>query len=159
MSLNPSNLNAAGANPSRTMLPNLARDKDCSNEEKNKVDRIVYYELMDAGIEPQFYETLRGYQSEVPTAYRADLCMWGFRRAWYYWVAEGPGIPADKAEEFHKTWGTQCRVNGHCGCPSPLDQNHGFAIGMYHIDTLEGLKAFAELLRSIYIPTPDEENP
>jgi len=91
-------------------------------------------------------------RGEVQSAYLGSHCRWIFKRAWYYWVAEGPGIPPDKAQDFHNQWGTQVRVEGHCGCPSPLEYNQGFAIGYYHIDTQEGLNAFAKLLKSIYIP-------
>ncbi len=154
MSLNPSNMIAAPTNPGKTLFPNLARHKKNHDNWENvckMVDQVVYAELKEADI-PIIgpHEFLR-HNREVPTAYMGELAMWGFRRAWYYWTAEGPGIPADKAEEFHKDWGTQCRVEGHCGCPSPLEWRHGFAIGSYHIDTQEGLNAFVKLLKPIYI--------
>lgn len=123
-----------------------------------EVDTQCEKELTVACIPMERAEFLRE-KREVPTALLGQLDLWSFRRAWYYWVAEGPGVPADKAEEFHKSYGTQCRVNGHCGCPSPLEQNHGFGIGMYHIDTQEGLNAFAQLLKSIYIEKKGEELP
>lgn len=162
MSLNPSNMIAAATNPTKTMFPNLARRLDWDDEDLSavelgeracvfvEVDTQCLKELNEAGITYEKAEFLRRKQ-EVPSSLIGSFCMWGFRRAWYYWIAEGPGISADKAEEFHKTYGTQCRVNGHCGCPSPLEQNHGFGIGHYHIDTQEGLNAFAQLLKSIYI--------
>lgn len=161
MSLSPSNWMAAQANPGKTKFPNLARrrpDLETVTPAEiggwacvcGEVDAQVLKELKEAGITPEgpaeFLRTMR----EVPAAYVGNHCRWGFRRAWYYWVAEGPGVPADKAEEFHKVWGTQVRVDGHCGCPSPLEWHHGFAVGMYHIDTPAGLAAFASLLRSIY---------
>jgi hypothetical protein len=90
---------------------------------------------------------------EVPTTLVAFYNGWTFERAWYYYRAKGDGIPPDIAEEFHQTWGRQVRVEGHCGCPSPLEYCHGFAIGSYHIDTPAGLKAFTELLDRIYIPS------
>jgi hypothetical protein len=156
MSLNPSNAIAARANPGKTMFPNLARHPHASDEVKQFVDENVVAELTAAGIKPEGpAEWLRD-NKEVPAAYIGSLCMWSFHRAWYYWIANGPGIPADRAEEFHKTWGTQCRVDGHCGCPSPLEWRHGFAVGMYHIDTQEGLNAFAQLLKSIYVESPDK---
>lgn len=159
MSLNPSNKIAAETNPGKTMFPNLARSRDATDEAKRLVDETVHAELTAAGIKAEGpHEFLRD-NREVPAAYMGSLCLWGFRRAWYYWVATGPGVPADRAEEFHKTWGTQCRVDGHCGCPSPLESKHGFAIGMYHIDTQEGLNAFAELLKSIYVEPEKAEVP
>lgn len=147
MSLNPSNGIAARMNPGKTMFPNLRYKGDV--DAYPEVDAQVMKELEAAEL-PVMGPCSMYRDNDVPTGYVSDYCMWGFRRAWYYWVAKGPGIPADLAEEFHKTWGIQVRVNGHCACPSPLEQNHGFAIGLYHIDTQEGLNAFAELLKSIY---------
>ena len=151
MSLNPSNLIAARTNPDRTVFPNLACSPETLPGVLESIDAQVTLELHNAGIAVQGpYEFIRK-NSEVPTAFIGSHCCWSFKRAWYYWVAEGPGVPADRAEEFHKTWGTQVRVDGHCGCPSPLEHFHGFAVSLYHIDTQEGLNAFAALLRSIYI--------
>lgn len=126
---------------------NLARNKD---EDLTYVDTTVVEELTTAKIEP--FNTGRTQNGEVTTKYIGFCCGWTFKRAWYYYMADGPGIPLDKAEEFHKVWGKQVRVDGDCGCPSPLEQCHGFAVGSYHIDTQEGLNAFTDLLRSIYKP-------
>ena len=168
MSLNPSNSIAARANPGRTMFPNLARRKPeslASDKEAGDwgivcahVDHAIRKELKAAGIKSSGPHVWLRDRGEVPSGYIGEHCRWGFERAWYYWIAKGPGIPADKAEEFHKEWGTQVRVEGHCGCPSPLEYNHGFAVGRYHIDTQEGLCAFAKLLESIYIPGKDDKD-
>lgn len=144
--------------PGAKMLPNLAvhvpKNGDIAIFEKT--DSAVAFELMDAGIECQGFEMFRKSPNqtwnEVPTKWIGSLCMWGFNRAWHYWIAKGPGIPPDEAEKFHEKWGTQVRVGGHCMCPSPREWVCGFAVGEYHIDTQDGLNAFAELLRSIYIP-------
>ncbi len=115
---------AARANHDKTTFPNLARNvkryhSDLVASIYSEVDNQVLQELRLAGIQPVGpIEPFRE-RGEVPTAYAGSLCMWGFKRAWYYWVANGPGVPADRAEEFHKEWGTQVRVDGHCGCPSP----------------------------------------
>lgn len=155
MSLFPSNLIAAQSNPGRTPFPNLARLYQNGAEYRHiyaDLDVQILEELTAAGIPAVGpCEVLRKGR-EVPTAYTGEFCRWGFRRAWYYWVAEGPGIPADKAQDLWLTHGKEVRVEGHCGCPSPLEWNHGFATGMYHVDTAEGLRALAELLKSIYIP-------
>lgn len=150
MSLNPSNRIAAQSNPGKKMFRNLACPPDVNDDEKKVVDEAVVAELKEAVI-PVIgpYEFLRD-NKEVPAAYMGELAMWGFRRAWYYWVAEGPGVPPDFAEELHKTHGTQCRVNGNCTAPAPLAANHGFAVGLYHIDTQEGLNTFAAMLKKIY---------
>lgn len=134
-----------------TYFSNLATTDDPLNYQR--VDDAVLEELVEAGIKAAGFESFR-HNREVPTKYMGELCMWGFKRAWRYWVADGPGVPADKAEEFHKTWGQVVRVDGHCGCPSPLGWFHGFAVGRYHIDSQEGLNAFADLLKSIYREKP-----
>lgn len=137
------------------VFENLARRKSGNGqfreEDVSYVNNAIVNELTEAGItfEGPFKSMLGN--SEVPYMYLGNLGLWGFKRAWYYWIAEGPGIPADKAEEFHKDYGKQCRVDGHCACPSPLEWYQGFAIGMYHIDTQIGLNAFANLLNSIWI--------
>lgn len=149
MSLNPSNGIAQRVNPERRGFPNLARGFDADPVDHPDVDATIERELTEAGIRFHKMPTWKA-KGEVPTTI---LCgsshRWGFHRAWYYYVAKGDGIPPDKAEAFHQTWGTQVRVEGHCGCPSPLEYNKGFAVGTYHVDTQEGLNAFVELLAAI----------
>ncbi len=43
-----------------------------------------------------------------------------FRRAWRYWVADGP-VPLDVARRLYAdpVGATDVRVAGHCGCPAP----------------------------------------
>ncbi|RJQ26726.1 hypothetical protein C4577_02960 [Candidatus Parcubacteria bacterium] len=130
-------------------LPNLACRGD-DTEKYDEIDSQVEEELRTAGVFTHQYH--RRTNKEVPTIYVGTHRRWLFERAWRYWVATGPGIPPDKAEDFHKKWGKEVRVEGHCGCPSPLEWNSGFAIGMYHIDTQEGLNAFARLLEQIHDP-------
>lgn len=150
MSLNPSNLMTARANPGKVMFTNLARHRDCSQEEKEFVDSVVLAELAHAKIPTEGPAEFLRDNREVPAAYLGSLYHWSFRRAWYYWIAEGPDIPPEQAEKLHAEFGTQCRVNGHCGCPSPLEQNHGFAVGLYHVDTQVGLNALADVILSVY---------
>lgn len=139
-------------------FPNLARKFDRGEvPEFPDVDEQVLKELGAAGIKAEHMPWMRGANSEVPSSYVGAHCCWIFRRAWYYWIATGPGVPPDRAEEFHKTWGSQVRVDGHAGGVSPLKWYNGFAVGSYHIDTQEGLNAFAQLLKSIYIPDPENE--
>ena len=148
--LNPSNDIAQRMNPESHVFRNLARRGTPS--ENPDVDKIIKKELLEAGIniiEIKLPESMRG---EVPTTLWGESHKWLFKRAWYYYVTNGPGIPPDTAEEFHKEWGTQCRVAGHCGCPSPLEWEEGFAVGNYHIDTQEGLNAFVKLLARIHKP-------
>lgn len=155
MSLNPSNLIAQRTNPEARTFPNLARGHKAKPEDYPEVDETVRKELAEAGIEVSDYRNFE--QGEVPTSfYSGNAHRWQFRRAWYYYVAKGDGIPAYKAEEFHKKWGTQVRVAGHCGCPSPLEWYEGFAVDCYHIDTQEGLNAFVALLATIHKPRKEE---
>lgn len=172
-------ISSTGVSPSNAepgVFPNLAR---ISREEVGtgdygaifkEVDDAIRGELSAAGLPDgtlargegivampeSFRECGNGYYREVPTNIWGFWHHWKFERAWYYYRASGAGIPPDIAEEFHKTWGRQVRVNGNCTCPSPLQQNEGFAIDSYHIDTPEGLAAFVKLLNSIYKPRPEE---
>lgn len=128
------------------VFPNLARPDDATAEVRAKVTKVAKAELEAAGIEVFRFTDRR---SEVPSDVMGSLSMWSFRRAWYYWMAEGPGIPPHIAEKLHATHGKVVRVAGHCGCPSPIEWYEGFAVGGYHIDTQDGLNAFAEMLRLI----------
>lgn len=148
MSLNPSNRiseNITGRRP----FPNMA---GVGREEPQRVDAVLTGELVEAGI-PVFH--LREVQrqtdgGEPRSIVIGDLHCWLFRRAWYYWEAKGPGIPPDDAMRLHAEHGTSVRVAGHCGCPSPVEWYHGFAVPDYHIDNQEGLNALAELIRQIH---------
>lgn len=112
-------------------------------------DDDIATELETAGITVHRIECLRD-RGEVKTSVVGELHQWGFDRAWYYWIAKGPGIPPVYANELHESHGKEVRVNGHCGCPSPFEQLHGFAVGLYHVDTQEGLNALAETIRKVY---------
>lgn len=157
MGLNPSNGIAQRMNPDKRVFPNLARGFKVDPSECPEVDATIERELTEAGITFHKFPSIKP-QGEVPTTILCgEAHRWGFRRAWYYYIAEGAGIPPDAAEEFHKTWGTQVRVEGDCGCPSPLECNKGFAVGLYHIDTQEGLNAFVKLLASIHKVSSESE--
>ena len=123
-------------------MENYAGRRDADNE--------IAAELEAAGIKVvKMPECFRD-QHEVHTNIIGELGGWGFTRAWYYWIASGPGIPPDIAMKLHEKHGQEVRVDGHCGCPSPLEWHHGFAVGCYHVDSQEGLNALAEVIRSIY---------
>ena len=122
------------------------------------LDAKCVAELEAAGIEAVFFKSdiLRS-KGEVPTKVLGQLGHWGFRRAWYYWVAKGPGIPPKYATELHETYGQVVRVDGDCTCPSPLESRHGFAIGRYHVDTADGLKALADMLKRVALEATESE--
>jgi len=127
-----------------TGFPNLAGKK------QPEADTMCAGELALAKIEVHSLPSiLLAANPEVSTVTIGSLGNWSFRRAWRYWVAEGPGIPPDIATELHETHGKEVRVDGHCGCPSPLEWHKGFAVGLYHVDTQEGLNALSRTIRQI----------
>lgn len=128
-------------------FPNLAR-RDPTDAEVEAITATCKAELEAAGITANVWSWFEP-RGEVPSKCVGTLSGWKFERAWYYWQASGDGIPPDIAERLHASHGRDVRVEGHCGCPSPLEWAHGFAIGSYHVDTPEGLKALADTLRSI----------
>lgn len=122
-------------------------------------DDILRAELKAAGIptlqesegKPPEYlaDFLRRSSGEVKTSVMGVLHGWQFKRNWYYWIAEGPGIEWAAAEALHATHGRAVRVNGHCGCPSPTEQYKGLAVGNYHVDSPDGLKALADTINGL----------
>jgi hypothetical protein len=118
---------------------------------RSDVDDAIAEELRQAGISiVKLPEFMRDKDPEMRTIIAGELYKWGFRRAWYYWVADGPGIPLEEATQLHEKFGQVVRVDGHCGCPSPLEWHHGFATGLYHVDSQEGLNALADVIRGLY---------
>lgn len=122
-------------------------------------DDILRAELSAAGIPtlqesagkpPEcFAEMLRESSGEVKTSVMGVLHGWQFKRAWYYWMCEGPGIEVAAAERLHAAHSETVRVAGHCGCPNPREWFKGLAVGHYHVDDAEGLKALADTIRDL----------
>jgi len=136
-------------------MQNLARHIDRDNPQVDpEVQAAVRAELEAAGCAYEDHDFLLRQCGEVPTSIIGVQSRWSFRRAWYYWVAEGPGIPPDIAEKFHQTWGGEVRTAGFAGGISPLKWCEGFAVDSYHIDSQDGLNAFVALLKSIHRPQP-----
>ncbi len=148
MSLNPSNAISERIT-GRTPFPNVA---GMGKSDPGGVDAILSAELESAGIcveaLPKFWRDTEG--GEPWSVVIGTLHRWGFRRAWYYWIARGPGIPPEDAMALHAEHGTSVRVEGNCTCPSPLEYLHGFAVGLYHVDNAEGLAALAETIRGVW---------
>lgn len=123
-------------------------------------DAILNAELKAAGIfnmlehdgiasDSVLVKHFREGSGEVKTSVKGVLHGWVFERAWYYWRAKGPGIELEAAMALHATHGNVVRVDGLCGCPSPLERYQGLACGSYHVDTPEGLKALADTIRGL----------
>lgn len=120
---------------------------------RSDVDENLTSELEFAGIEVvnlSRYGLANPYTSEVKSSIIGDihLSRWTFYRAWRYWVAEGPGIPPEIAMELWERNNT-ARVGAHAASPSPLEWYNGFGVGLYHIDTFEGLRDLATTIKSI----------
>lgn len=123
-------------------FPNYAgrRDVDIQLEEELELAGIFVEHLP---------EILRENRGEVKSIVVGTLHGWTFERNWYYWVCKGPGIPINAAMKLHEKYGKVVRVDGHCGCPSPLEWFNGLGTGSYHVDTLRGLKALADTIKDV----------
>ena len=90
-------------------MKNLAGVPEC--------DDYIRVELEKARIAVVPCELTR---NEVPYRLTGQLGSFTFRRAWYYWVANGP-MPLELAQELYDDpiGKTDIRVAGHCGCPAP----------------------------------------
>lgn len=122
-------------------LMNHAGRKDIEGLDKDLSDELVL-----AGIKVNIASWTQS--GEVETHVLGTLNGWVFTRAWRYWICKGPGIPIKEAMELHEKFGQDVRVDGDCGCPSPLERFHGLGTGHYHVDTLIGLKALADTIKS-----------
>lgn len=114
-------------------------------------DKEIGYELKIADIKiHELPEFCRDKNGEVKTIIIGTLSGWSFKRYWYYWVCNGPGIPPMYAERLNKTHGDVVRIDG-CGYSDAQFAEHckGFAVGSYHVDTQEGLIALANTIRQV----------
>lgn len=134
--------------------------KNLAGQDPKHADAVCSAELAAAGIDVHnMGEWWRTQNGEVKTSIFGALYKWSFKRAWYYWVAEGPGIPPVYANALHAAHGDSVRVDGHCASPSPYDWFKGFAVGLYHVDTQEGLNALAATLRQIIADAEQTNRP
>lgn len=149
-----------------TRFPNLAGVADA--------DRTKVYEMTQCGIGIVFHTV--PFPSEVPGAITGEVHTNGgtllFTRAWYYWVVSGD-VPLKIARRIYEDGkDLAIRAAGHCGNPPPDDwadpspeslefifKDHPSIyddkakeegrfryVKSYHIDTLEGLKLFVEMM-------------
>lgn len=104
----------------------------------------------DAGNPPDYLaDMLRRNSGEVKTSVIGVLHGWEFKRAWYYWMCEGPGIEIAAAELLQEQYGSVARAYGDCACRGPRFWCNGLACGSYHVDSPEGLKALADTIRDL----------
>jgi hypothetical protein len=92
---------------------NLAGNKDCDREIRRELTRCRIGIV--EGNEPT---------GEVPATVTGQIGAIELRRAWYYWVAEGP-VPLELAQGMYDDpiGRTDIRVSGHCGCPAPAGRH------------------------------------
>lgn len=119
-------------------MRNLAGDKRADESVR---DELLAAEIGLVKIEPY---------GEVPATYGGKLGAFTFRRAWYYWVVKGP-MPLEVARKLyeHPRGREVVRVAGHCGCPPPEEWAVGGFVLSYHIDEADGLRLFADAVRSL----------
>ena len=129
-------------------FPNLAGKRD---------DKTPETELQAAGIEAVKLPEMCRY-GEPETIIIGQIAGWSFKRAWYYWVAKGPGIDVLTAECLHALHGSSVRVDGHCAAPSPREWFKGLACGHYHVDGPDGLKALADTIKSLIADHEEQNN-
>jgi hypothetical protein len=145
MSINPSNAISERIT-GKVPFPNVA---GVGRKDPERVDALLALELTIAGINEVRQEERYGEPQSVVTG---ELLGWKFRRLWYYWAAEGPGIPLEYASSLHVAHGKSVRVDGHCGCPSPEEWCKGQPVTHYHVDNQEGLVALASTIRIAFGP-------
>ena len=127
---------------------NLAGVENSSNKLKNEL------ELGGIDIRSDFSDSMYKNTELVKPKFWGNIEInnprnsWAFIRMWRYWVAEGyTGIPYEYALKLYKANEVDdIRVFGGGGHPK---QAHGFGINSYHIDTFEGLKILADIIKEI----------
>lgn len=133
-------------------FPNKAGDHTDTDDiltAELKAAGILVLSETESPISEGIKNILREQSGEVKTSVRGSLHGWTFERAWYYWIAKGPGIELSEAQALQAKHSKVVRVAGHCGSPSPLEWFKGLAVGSYHVDSPEGLKALADTIKKI----------
>jgi hypothetical protein len=119
----------------------------------SEVNSFLRSELLQAGI--GVTDSIVNLCCHVQTSISGTLGPWSFLREEMYWVAEGPGMPMQAAMELQADYASTVRVGGVAGGTDPRKYFSGFSIPVYHIDTHEGLLAFANKLKEIMIQAKD----
>lgn len=136
-------------------------------ERVGEINEQILDELKKAGIEVVTNPKVSA--GEVPTNFTGKYKNFSFRRAWYYWVVEGP-VPFATAQKMYENPNGRkdVRANGDCGCPSPVDvftrmDNKTGKIVVDNEEWEKGKHMFRELPESLkswtteYIPEKDSE--
>lgn len=114
-----------------------------------EADRVVTEELLTAGI-----AAIPGlFVGEVKTSRGGVLEAHGravtLRRAWYCWIAtiHGPPVPLAPMRALNDGYGREVRAGGYSGGRDT--QRIAAGLSVWHIDTAQGLKAFADWFRGL----------
>lgn len=114
-----------------------------------EANRELALELLAAQIPMIDIPVGGGFHSECAAKITGHLPPFTLRRAWVYWIVSGH-VPysvacvlyADSRDRGGPYGSSAIRVDGNCTCPEPTGN-----VGLYHIDTVNGLKLFAEIVR------------
>jgi len=121
---------------------NLAGRPDC--------DRYIREELARARI--KIVDNGAPAKEEVPAQLTGRLGPFTFRRAWYYWMVDGP-VPIKMARVLWKDpeGAVSVRVAGYAGGIDPDVWTKGRRpkrVDTYHIDDQAGLRLFADTIKA-----------
>lgn len=123
-------------------MKNLAGDKQCDQTIREELEAAA---IPAKGVDPQ--------RSEVPYTVIGNLEPWELKRAWYYWMASAPkgqGLSKEVAEAMNTIFRETVRVAGFAGGTDVKDWlSQQGTIDSYHIDTQEGLNAFAAVVKTV----------
>jgi len=113
-------------------------------------DVYIRQELEEAGIE---VEEIKKIHTRIPSSLIGKIGAWTLWRRRVSWRASacvGDGIPKEYAEDLNDYYFEVIRVGGMSdGCEVHEYASDRGTIGRYHIDTQEGLNAFADLVRHL----------
>lgn len=131
-------------------MPNLAR-----RDPDPRVDERIKIELTRARIDLRELDHDERKRSEVPATIGGRIGAFTLQRAWMYWVVKGP-MPLDAARALYADpiGADDVRVAGHCGCPPPDEWARDGFVDSYHIDSVAGLRLFADAVRNLDRPAP-----
>ncbi len=127
---------AAPGAPGATRAPNSA------------IDRLLSAELQAAGIQVVAHSNWQERELFAAVGGLVADC-WTFTRSTHYWVAQGPAIPFDAAQQLYEDHGSALRIDGFEGSVSPRCWCNGFGVGLYHVETAEALQALAKCIKHV----------